>query len=176
MATTTSGAGGAFFCSLNVPYRVTTGSPPSSQHDRRVTRVHAWRHTSSPRPLRTPPRPAPRTCPPTNTLNPAPKRKHRAEREHPRRDRAVSAELRLSSAAVVAAVRARALGSTPQRRTLTGDTQGTGLGPHIDIARSHSHADDSACTLMSPAASGCPTAAHITLPHARGVMSFNRAN
>ena len=173
MATATSGAGGAFFCSLNVPYRVTTGSPPSSQHDRRVTRVHAWRHTSSRvRFARPPAQLHARVLPQTLLIplqNESIELRESTHGETEPFPPSYGCRRRLSW-------RLCARAHWDRRHKDKGDTQGTGLGPHIDIARSHSHADDLACTLMSPAASGCPTAAHITLPHARGVMSFNRAN
>ena len=54
--------------------------------------------------------------------------------------------------------------------------QGHAARRHRTVTLSYSHADDSACTLTSPAASGCPTAAHVTLPHASGVMSLDRDN
>ena len=107
----------------------------------------------------------------TYTLNHAPKpnsRVHnRAEREHPRRDRVTSH----------GACRRRLCARTGiDATTHSHMVQGHAARRHRTVTLSYSHADDSACTLTSPAASGCPTAAHVTLPHASGVMSLDRDN
>lgn len=143
----------AFFCDMNV-HCESHHAPRQHEHNHTLPRPPAHqRHGLS--------------GSATYTLNHAPwlqndSNKHRAEREHPRRDRAVAAESHRP--APVDGGCARALG------------QGHAAHRHRTVTLSSSHADDSACTLMSPAASGCPTAAHVTLPHASGVMSLDRVN